>query len=211
MKRYSTCFKLNSLDFIEIKAPHKQEDLFRYDEVDIVFQKKDGQKFVIYSSDFIIEALRRFESKLTKATNNCLELHPSIIPGSSSKDIGLLWNEDLHSKEYLPQEVNEKGKSYWVGKKYLLFSCNKSRITSWVYNTEGKIFLELTPQYQWHFDEPEKGEKFITYENFVENYKPLIINEITKEAAQNLLMWIQELRQIVEKNDSKYLSNSSYK
>ncbi|HEX2977744.1 MAG TPA: hypothetical protein VHO47_01350 [Candidatus Babeliales bacterium] len=56
---------------------------------------------------------------------------------------------------------------------------------SFVYTRNGKIYLEIGYIYKWHSRERKDSDTdFISYEEFAKNYKPILIQEITDETAQ---------------------------
>lgn len=216
-KIYSIYFPLNEQTFIEVKAPHKEKDLFRYDEIAIYFFDTLGPTYLVYSHDFAIEAFRRFEGCLLELLENKLVLHPSINPTIPSQDIGYLWNEFLQGKDYLIARYDERESiSYWAGERYLLWSasklCLKTNFASWIYSWQDKIYLEITPVYRWHcpidrhMDEFKKIISFTSYKKFIKNYHPCLTVEIDKKTAQSWLKKIQSILSTIEANDSKYFT-----
>ena len=71
---------------------------------------------------------------------------------------------------------------------------------TWLYNKNNEIILEITPTYPWHFDKPAKNESFVPYEEFIKNYKALVIAKIDKKQAQEWLDIAYELMQTIRKN-----------
>ena len=55
---------------------------------------------------------------------------------------------------------------------------------TWLYNQNNKIYLEITPGYMWHFSDQINKEDFIPYDEWIKNYKPLVIIEIDKVIAR---------------------------
>lgn len=204
MKTFDIYFKVNDKEYIKIECPHQEEDLFRYDEVTISFCDSNGHQYTLYTDDFIIEALRCFQVLLERVINNRSALDTSIESGITSRDIGYLWNEDLQAKDYLVTAINSDGVKYWIGLNHLLWSSLRN-LTTWLYNSQNKIFIEITPVYQWHFNNPKKDHIFVTYDEFMKNYRPCVIREISKEIAQEWLAKVNQLLKIVEANDQKYL------
>ena len=90
--------------------------------------------------------------------------------------------------------------TYWVGFNYDLFSSfgdGITPVTTWLYNDkDNNIILEVTKDYRWHFmqleDTPEESE-FITYEDFMKDYKPLIHYMIPHDVA---IQWLEQLMKV---------------
>ncbi len=117
---YRITFIINRLEGIEITLPCEEKDLYRYDEVTVVFHGQD-KEFVLYIRDFIIEAITTLNIMLKRALQGRLELH-----GSIQENIGYLWNEHLQNKRDLPYDMLE-GRKYWVGLRYSLWGNSKQR------------------------------------------------------------------------------------
>ena len=66
-------------------------------------------------------------------------------------------------------------------------------LVTWIYNdNKNNIILELTPIWPWHFDNPEEGETFITYEKFMKNYQSYLTRIISKDVAEQ---WVQQCKE----------------
>jgi hypothetical protein len=192
-------FSLGQQEGIEIEIPCKVGDILRYDEVKVFFRCQDKKEYLIYK-DFAIAALTELTSLLELAIKDELNLDKSM-----TEDIGYWWNQHLQGKDSLSDSlVNESISS--AALRTLLWSAAR-RSSTWLYNRDGKIFLEITPTYPWHFDndEAESNKRYILYDEFIKNYKPYVIRELSKKTAQRWLKQAQELIQIIESNDSKYM------
>jgi hypothetical protein len=216
-------FAVNAQESIRFKLPHAPEDLRRCDEITVLFQEKCGKAYILYAEDCAAEALITFRGQLERALKGSLELDSSIMPGPHCKDPGYLWSVYLHkiaSEETIIDKDLESlinkglheacrlvflkkpnGEKDWIGELYLMWDSAHGRPKTWLYTRNGTIILEITPAYKWHFIEPEEGEQSITFEEFLKNYKPCAIREISKETAQEWLSKIDELLTIIEAND----------
>lgn len=125
-------FKINDECYLRIDQSGEFDEWFRYDEVTITFFNKENQ-LIVFSNDFLIYAIRMLKGSLEEILDQNILLDKSI-----KLDIGYLWNEILHNNDL----------SDWPGEKYLLWSSNKGSSTTWLYNKNGKIYLEITPTYQ---------------------------------------------------------------
>ena len=196
MKKTIIKFIIDNTKYLTLKMMGPVEEIYLFDDITIVYHDARKQ-YVLYTKDFVCEALRGFESVLKLAIKNQFVLHESI-----QKDIGYLWNEYLEEKEEQHNFVEKslEGIIYWVGGKHHLFQSKFKEYDTWLYNKDGEIYLEITPYYQWHFDEPQKNENFIPYEEFIKNYKPLVILKIDKGQAEEWLKIVSNLVIIAEKN-----------
>ncbi len=172
----------------------------------------DGIAFIVYNkvsmqltTCHIYGTMRTLHYRLDKILNQNFKLHPSI-----NKDIGLLWSDELLDKPGLEYNMIE-GRPYWVGLSHSLLSSseNDPQLThTWLYlDWNDNIIFEVTPSYPWTFGRKPKTKKekaeYITYEEFVKSYKPLVKIELSKEIAQQWLKQANEMITIIETNYQK--------
>ena len=145
-----------------------------------------------------------FKSTMHNALNEELKLHPSLRDNLGISVLGYQWCKYLKKEERKDLMYNRENKGIqWVGYQYTLFETSDTP-ASWLYNDEnGDIVFELTPVYPWFHSRPEQGETFIKYSEWMKTYKPLLIRTISKETAQQWLKQIDELIEVVKKNDER--------
>ena len=139
------------------------------------------------------------KTNLESALNNKIQPHSSI-----KKNLGYLWNQDMHGDaSELIFEQKEK-QNFWVGLRRLLWSSSNKlnpKLSTWLYNDQdGNIILELTPSYRWHFAQPKEGEEFITYEQFMATYQSYLTRIISKEVAERWIAICEEGLAIIPTN-----------
>ncbi len=124
--------------------------------------------------------------------------------------MGLMWNEYLNAtkKDGKPStsfimENTSSGQSFWIGQKYLLWESNTSNCATWLYAHNNRFFLEITPEYPWHFVDPTESETFYSYDEFIKNYKPLAIIEIHKNHLEEWLLITKHLIETMKTNQKK--------
>lgn len=186
----SILFNLFETVYIDMLLPCEKENLHQCDEV-IVILHLDSQAYELFKGVAIV-ALDKCNFLLNEALNNKLSLHSSL-----QQDIGYTANEYLQGNANLTYESFE-GHQLWVGLKYLVWSssCRESiRYSTWLYQKNNKIFLEVTPNYSTVL----KQQK--TYEEFMQDYQCLLIVEIPREIAKQWLSQTKELLNIIEEND----------
>lgn len=180
-------FQISENENIEVQRLSNNIEINRYEEVNIAYRGKN-QEYILYSNDFISEALSVLQRLLKKAINGELELHSSIV----DKGIGFLSNENFQNSTDLVMLKGKEGE-HWVGDKYLLW--DSMRYQTWIYNINNEIVIEITPTYRWHFDEPnEENDEYITYEEFCKNYKTCFTKTISKSIAE---CWINQCQNIL--------------
>ncbi len=80
----------------------------------------------------------------------------------------------------IKQRKNIQGVKY---NKYMMFSA--SNILVLVYkNKEGQMFFEISPLYPWFYKKPKKQREFVSFLQFIENYKPYVSFCIDENIAQ---------------------------
>jgi hypothetical protein len=101
-------------------------------------------------------------------------------------NIGYVRCERLHSdqKDHLPWHK--------AISRYLFI--DSPRFTStWLYEHEGKFFIEVTPMYPWEFDEPKADEEYYTYEEFMSSYKSLLTIPLERADIERLYQHTSQL------------------
>ena len=94
----------------------------------------------------------------------------------------------------------DRVKPYWIGFDYNIWSTYGDAnplITTWLYNDENNnIIIEMTRDYPWHFielDSPSEDPDYITYEEFMKDYKPLIYRVIPRYVA---ITWLEQVMKV---------------
>lgn len=68
------------------------------------------------------------------------------------------------------------------------------------------LLFEIIPVYKWNFADLKKAKQdkdFISYEEFMKNYKPYSVTVINKETAFQWLQETSKILQFIEINDGK--------
>ncbi len=218
-------FNFNEQRFIEFLFRCTLDEIFRFQEVTVTFKDVSDASYLLYTNDFIIDALMDLYNGLKRAVEHNLELDTSIIPNSEKHDIGYLWSIYCHKHctddfdhKNIENSIN-KGltgenrliftgtgeERRWVGLRYHVWSSNEGLCDTWLYNKNGSIFLEVTPSYKWHAIDPKEGEEFFSYSDFMKNYKPYVIAQLDQQNAEEWLKQINCLFDIIKRNDPKYI------
>lgn len=194
---------LTSKELIVFENKLSLNKLHCCDHINIYFKNNNDLFIGIISS----HDLNDFRDMLIKSLNNQLQLHPSI-----QQDIGYLANEEYDGNSTLKFIYYDlEDKPYWVGIQYTLWQISGSirpNLTTWLYNNEkGEIILEITPDYPWHFMDPEPEEVFVAYEQWIKDYKPLLICTIAHEVAKRWLAQVEHLIEAFEKKEKNHIHN----
>ncbi len=190
MKNFISFHLSETIDFT-IELPCEKSMVYRYDEITVTLHNKKD-KFILYSDDFIIEAIVRLYNALQKILNNERILDDKL----NFEDIGLWYNKYLHSID----EGNNAEEE--LNLQYLLWDTH-SRIgtTTWMYRLNDNIIIEVTPTYRYHFEESKGKKDFIQFSDFVDGYKPLAKITIDESIIEKWLGTCKEILEIININD----------
>ncbi|WP_113672605.1 hypothetical protein [Vallitalea guaymasensis] len=133
------------------------------------------QNYVLFN-DSSVEGLSVLKKMLESALHDELEISSEIKRTS----IGLWWND--YTDSYDDDGVIEEED---LTEKFWLWSTRY--IQSWLFNNNGKIYLEISLSYPWHFVNPNEGEKFISYQEFRSTFEPIVVIEILPERAKIII------------------------
>lgn len=190
-------FKINDNTNLKLIIPCERKALHCCTKIQIFLETRE-EEFLLCSSD-VSWALESFKDLLEESMGSC-EINKSI-----NNNIGFLWNEWLQEKvNNFFEIITLDGVNRWVGEHYLLWE-SRSKLATWLYYKNGFICLEITPVYKWHYTQPERGEIFIPYNEWIKSYKPIIAIKIDKEIAKDLLVQAKSILQEIGSNDAKYL------
>jgi len=181
--------------WLEVKRLYDEQEIYAFEEIKITFFV-DNKEYIVYENDFIGHGILMFKGILAWTIDGKFELDKSIV----GKKIGLLSNDYTYNmgdetkdkKAGLLMKKSDTGTLRWIGEEYMLWSSNRG-YTTWMYNEAGKIIMEITPDYKWHFADPEEDEDFISYEEFRINYKTYFKTVIPREVA---LDWLERCKEI---------------
>ena len=144
------------------------------------------------------ELFEHFITYCKKSIDQKLQLHESL-----TKNLGFMENEYYHEFPHNKPEFfmisSPSGQStYWIGSNYEMWSVSGNAnkyVNTWLYNNhDHQIILEITPLYKWSFNEREPEDSdFITYDEFMKDYKPLIHRVIPRDVA---IIWLDQAMKV---------------
>jgi hypothetical protein len=186
-------FKINKDSSIKIAVPALKDKFNRYykptkelqifDHVKVIFCSKD-KCFTIYYDD-IQSCLIQFQGSLKLALKNKMSLPDFINIGS----LGYHYNNDMNVQGM--KSVNYS--TFWLW--------SSANIQTWLYNKDSKIYIEIIPSYPWLFANKKKGEKYITFKKFMEDYKPIAVEEINRSIAEQ---WLNQCNTMLTELESQH-------
>jgi len=188
-------FKLSEIEAFKIATDNidfKEVD-YCYDEIQAFFVSKNEKQLCIgeQTTGLFFESLIRV---LKKAVDGKLQLHESLM-----QNLGVLWNEYCQDKpELFMIESSDGSSTYWVGIDYKIWSTyvnTNPSISTWLYiDNDDNIIFELTKDYKWSFFPDDlQDPEFITYNEFMKDYKPLIHRIIPRDVA---VQWLEQAMKI---------------
>lgn len=80
---------------------------------------------------------------------------------------------------------------------YMLFSVEK--YVTFLYRVKNNYYLEINYSYPWLYRDPEPGENYILFKDFVKDYKPLFLYEVSEDVIQEWLMKCEQTYALAEK------------
>ena len=193
MEIYKVQFILDEKEKIVLESQDNFDELDCCYKGKITFQKNNIN--ILLSEDVIRDAMENLNFLLKKSLNKELYLHKSI-----TQDIGFTYNQysnDLRKDDLSLMNnfmYNELGKDkIWVWDKHYLWAGN---FVTWIYNdNDGNIILEITPLYPY-FDDEKKNTFYISYDEWIKNYKPYLIRKIPMEIARQ---WLTQANEIIQR------------
>lgn len=131
-------------------------------------------------------------SYLAESFLNALRRADDLTLASSIKDdIGKCYNEYLHAVDEETDIADLENNKIWSGYTYFIFE-TKQNVT-WLYKMNGRIYLELSPIFPYHFVEYENSEqKHNLYQSFLSKYSTILRIEITREDIEVLITFFEQ-------------------
>ncbi|MBP7854624.1 hypothetical protein KAZ82_01665 [Candidatus Babeliales bacterium] len=150
---------------------------------------------------------------IDKANNICIRFGYTALSDfcyfiAESGGIQKLINGELRIDGSITDDLGFENNQYFKGitKKSVVFnyyfSSNDHKeerpyYNGWLYNdTDGNVIFEITPFYPFFYETRKTHPDFITYKQFIKNYKPTLKIIIRKE---NLTKWIIQAKKLKKK------------
>lgn len=190
-------FAINERERIRVFLPCKVDDIFRWDWVYAEYSHDNVCAHIIFSDDDFGLLIDVLSVTLKQAlAGEC------ILDESLQKDLGYLGS--IYSNEFFNTPDGQPLPPDWIGSQYLLWETLV--VKTWLYEKEGKIFFEITPAYKWFCRtiRPEEKESYVTFEEFIKNYKPYVITELSRETMRVWLKEVERLHVVTKANHDRY-------
>ncbi len=176
---------------------YETDDLHVFDEVEVRYI--DGEQEVVLAKDIVREIVSVFSASLEKSLKNKLSLDKSLAIGKVSQKYSYLF-DDMDS----------------IFTKYSVWSSPESKIHTWLYNRDNKIYLEISPIYPWLYQTPQFDEHInndkpivivalpndtISFDEYMNNYKPIAVVELQEQRVQT---WIDQCDTLLQKIETVF-------
>lgn len=177
--------------------PISEQELHLYSAGSIVLRREGNTDVTIYRNGPLFIPINQLHDMLGEVLSGNLELHPSC----AKKSIGYRYSE------YITDRLDDSHLTdlgHWVGSKYELCCSGRDHIVVSLYTLNQRIFIDVSDYYFWHEDyEPEPGEKYISYEEYMAKFKPIAVLELSRETAQEWFKKSGELIATMRTNSEK--------
>ncbi|MBO0469687.1 hypothetical protein JZO66_03950 [Enterococcus sp. DIV0242_7C1] len=170
---------------LELIFTKTEEKVYAYNEV-IVKYIDNNNEYLLFK-DFAIETFRILVNQFENALKN------EIIVSKKNFQKGIGYEWVIYSHEVAEGNFDIEN----LTDKFSLWSTPaREGYASWLYNSDEKICLEVSPYYLWDYDELKENESFQSFEDFIIMYSKIDCIEIARETAIQIL------------DDGKHILNS---
>ncbi len=146
----------------------------KFDDLTVEYHDTELSFKCLLVDDTTNEVITVLHSFLTRALRGDLELPDNV---DFSRGAGFCWNEWAHN---LPEQGDyepDYSEDFWVW--------STKDTSTWLYRIRDEVFLEISPLYRWHFEEPQQGNE-LSYADFKSGFKEIVRVAISREI---LLKW----------------------
>jgi hypothetical protein len=157
------------------KKLNKFDEIFFVYETEIIciFLANDEELHIVL--DILITALK-------KCLNDTKELE--LQKPAQCGNLGIYFNNNAMKDDHR-----------YDFSRYWLFSTKE--IQTWIYTLNNEIYIEISNSWRWLYLEPDLSDpNFISYDEFMKNYKPIAVEKISEETAQK---WLEQCNRLMKK------------
>jgi hypothetical protein len=192
MKKILTTFTITKHKKIELFFPdiankinyfyNPTKNLHKFDEIMISLQ--DNNISLKLYKNTLDGALLSLHGQLKRSRTKLIDLPSTIEVGQM---VYALNESDKENPDDEYKNVNFS--NFWV------WSSNKGPQT-FMYTSNGDLYLEIGQIYPWLYSDPEPNDPhYISYENFIKNYKPILVHEISPETVDQ---WLEQCNALLK-------------
>ncbi|MNP04547.1 hypothetical protein D3C76_964650 [compost metagenome] len=152
----------------------------RFDEISL-FLREEFNEVCIFE-DVIQEAVTTLYTGLSNCVLNQITLNLELEVGR----VGETWNNWTYSLSDVAEEDEEDiFQQYWIW--------STRDFQTWVYQKDGRSYIEVSSSYRWHFVEPTENEKVIPFDEFMKKYNSVIV-ELSIKQINNILKSLEKIK-----------------
>lgn len=149
----------------------------------------DDQEHILYDDDYAVEAARRFYPILESLIHGGLELVEKVRSTGIGQYCAYYCANIAHDPEDLVSQYNVWSTRASTGN------------STWMYRPDGIIYIEITPDYIWAFEDPDDPE-YIQLDEFLRDYKNKakfrIEPDTLREWHETCAAWLKSMEQMLE-------------
>lgn len=162
----------------------REYDFFSNLKVNYYFKSKKVELF----NDFLGEGIKIFSVLIKRCLDDEIPLEKRYF----EKGIGYEWNIAINKIAEGNFDVDS------INDPFLLWDADpKAGLATWMYNFEGKAYLEISPEYRYNYSEPDS--KFITFTEFLTDYDIVDRIELDKKTLRYWYSEIYSILNVIEK------------
>ena len=150
------------------------ENLHKFDEATVYFFSENNR--IEIEKETLDDILFSLNGTLREALSNKLSLPKTIKAGL----VGYAFNFSLKDLTYFLDKC-------WVW--------GPRGISTLIYNADNKIYLEIVPTYPWVYVGPKPGDNYVTFDEFMNTYKPYAVEIIPYTTA---LQWLNKSKEYLK-------------
>jgi len=161
-----------------------------------------GEIFYVDNDIKILLENYAYSSYYFNKLKNYLNYKNNIKSFPKGKDInrGICYYYNIHEKELFDIEENLSNfLSNLDISEYWLYSTS-GEVQTFIYTIDNQIYIEISPSYKWLHREPEEGEKFISFDEFIDSYQIIVRFELNENIIEEWIKTCNNIISILEKN-----------
>jgi hypothetical protein len=167
---------------------YSAEGLHVFDEVEV--QYIHNGTAILLTKDIVQYVVETFCASLEMSLKNELPLDASLVVGK----VGCFFSK----KKYMTADECNGQKKDDVFTQYWVWS-SPDNIQTWLYNRDNKIYFEISPTYPWLFSDPQEDEHYITFDDYIKSYEPVMLIELSKSLVQE---WVNQCHKLLDKMET---------
>jgi hypothetical protein len=170
------------------------DKLNKFDEASVILSMNEANTTIVV--DALQDIMCSFCYYLKKTLNDELPLPVQVPLGALNDFYNRERYQDRWQDEDFPSALTLDCPQFWLWS-------TAGLLQSWMYNYDGKIYLEIGASYPNLYDEDaQRDDK--KFEEYMDHYKPLLFVEVPHDVAR---AWLEKGEKIMRQIDSEYSLN----